>query len=114
MGHFCRCVLIVSGLLFLQFGLVNIRSVIEKFLIFLKEFFDRAAGFECLASFGQISLELLFPLELYIIIRIFCILESLGTFMLESRQRIGADVGWRSDDITVLVSIFFCLIFSLD
>ena len=61
-GHFGSCVLIVSGLLFLQLGLVNIRCVIEKFLIVLKELFDRAAGFERLASFSQICLQLLFPL----------------------------------------------------
>jgi hypothetical protein len=113
-GHFGSCVLIVSGLLFLHFGLINIRSVIEKFLIVLKEFFDRAASFERLASFRQISLQLLFPLEFYAIIRIFCILKVLGPFMLKSRQRIGADVGWRGDNITVLVSIFFCFVFSLD
>ncbi len=113
-GHFGSCVLIVSGLFVLHFGLVNIRSVIEKFLIVLKEFFDRAASFESLASFRQISLELLFPLELYVIIRILCILEGLGPFMLKSRQRIGADVGWGGDDITVLVSIFFGLVFGLD
>ncbi len=77
-GHLGSCVLIVSCRFVLQFGLVNIRSVIEQFLIVLKEFFDRAAGFKSLASFRQISLQLLLPFELYVIIRIFCILEVLG------------------------------------
>ena len=54
--------LIVSCLLFLELGFVDIGSVIKQFLIVLKKVFDRVAGSERLPSLGQIRIQLLFAL----------------------------------------------------